>query len=756
MDRPRRRCGSVWGALALFGILAGCGARSDLARTVDAEAPDLPRPGVEVCSGVDEDLDGLVDEDFRDDEGRYVHPDHCGGCNRPCRAMGPNVVAAACLVIEGAPVCAATRCAPGFTPSTTGRCVPVGAWLCAACLDDRECGDFVGARCADVGGEQRCAIGCELGCPEGYGCTGDLCVPTGGSCSCGPDDAFDLACALTDPMGERCPGLARCDAGSLGECVAPEEVCNGVDDDCNGVIDDGFVDERGVYSVDLRNCGECGVDCTLSATPEGVDLTCGGDPFAPTCVLRCPDADDGIQVGDRIDADGDIATGCECTVQSLTDVPGPIRAEGELLDTNCDGADGIVVESFYVAPDGDDRNPGSPTRPLRTINEGLRRARDSLSAARPRPHVFVASGSYTETLVIPDGVQLHGGYRRDFRALDPTGFRVDVRAPVDTTAPGGAALIIEPNAGVRETVVEWITVIGRDASAPSSAAFGAFVDQPGPRLVLRDLEIRAGLPGAGANGTPGAAGAMPMAAQPGELPRPAVEDATRTCLSGPVNVVAGGGGGVARCEGTDVSGGAGGSPSCPRFAQTQPSGERGRGPASGAGGRGGQDSQGPITGSSCSVAVCCGLADFSVPTDFIGPQSGENGFSGRAGSGGQGCRDALGAFMGDRWAAAAATGGTPGTPGSGGGGGGAGGGTEMNWFDGVCEWPDGLGGGGGGGGGGGCGGRAGSPGTSGGPSIAVVMRNVAPGRAPTLRNAVLVASDGGRGGDGGAGGDGGR
>ncbi len=739
----------------LLALISACGARSELARSADADVIERPGPGEEICSGIDEDLDGVVDEGFRDEEGRYLHPDHCGGCGVPCRASGATTLAVECTVIDGAPVCAATGCAEGFVPSSTGRCVAAFDRLCLPCLDDAECGDHPLARCDRIGGESRCAVSCERGCPEGYACEEERCVPAGGSCSCEPGQRFELACALEGPEGLRCPGSATCDDGVLWACEAPVEACNEVDDDCDGTVDEGFVDARGAYSVDLRNCGECGVDCTLSRAP-GAELTCGGDPFAPSCVLACPDADDGIMPGDRIDADRDLATGCECTVTSLADEPGPVRTEGAALDPNCDGADGVVVQSFYVAIDGDDRNPGSPSRPLRTIGEGLRRASESLASSAARPHVFVASGSYTETLTLPDGVRLHGGYRRDFLALDPTGFRVEVRAPSDTIAPGGAALVLAPGAGTRDTVVEWVTLVGRDAAAPSSPAFGAFLDAPGPDLVMRALEVRAGLPGAGSNGANGVSGASPSSARPGSPPRVASESAARTCLPGDVNVVEGGAGGAASCDGADVGGGAGGSPTCPRFAQPQPSGERGRGTTPGRGGAGGQDSQGPIMGAGCPSAVCCGLADFTVPIEFVGPQSGENGGDGRSGSGGEGCRDPFGRFVDSGWVPATATAGSNGAPGSGGGGGGGGGGTVMEYLDGACEFADGLGGGGGGGGAGGCGGRAGSPGTSGGPSVAVVMRDVVRGREPTLRDALLIASDGGRGGDGGAGGDGGR
>src|SRR5262249_7709714 len=152
----------------------------------------------------------------------------------------------------------------------------------------------------------RCTIDCALGCPTGYTCTGGACLPSGGSCSCLPGEHFDLACALFDPMMHRCPNSATCPNNVLSTYLAPPAICDHADNDCNGVIDDGYRDARGAYSLNVHDCGDCGVDCTTS----GVGLTCGGDPFAPRCVLDCPDTHDGIQPGDHVDADGLIADGC--------------------------------------------------------------------------------------------------------------------------------------------------------------------------------------------------------------------------------------------------------------------------------------------------------------------------------------------------------------------------------------------------------------------------------------------------------------
>lgn len=47
----------------------------------------------EICNGLDDDCDGISDEDFLDAQGRYVSRLHCGGCGIPCVAPGPSTSA---------------------------------------------------------------------------------------------------------------------------------------------------------------------------------------------------------------------------------------------------------------------------------------------------------------------------------------------------------------------------------------------------------------------------------------------------------------------------------------------------------------------------------------------------------------------------------------------------------------------------------------------------------------------------------------
>ncbi len=59
-----------------------------------ADGPSACEPAlVETCDAQDDDCDGSIDEDFRDDAGRYVARLHCGGCAMPCVEPRPNMLA---------------------------------------------------------------------------------------------------------------------------------------------------------------------------------------------------------------------------------------------------------------------------------------------------------------------------------------------------------------------------------------------------------------------------------------------------------------------------------------------------------------------------------------------------------------------------------------------------------------------------------------------------------------------------------------
>jgi predicted outer membrane repeat protein len=319
----------------------------------DDSDPNVYPGAIETPDGVDEDCDGVVDNDtdaFDDDGDGYNEwdgdcddgealvnpgaPEYCNGIDDDCDGV-----------------------LPAYEEDGDGD----GYIECADCDDTdtsvypgapETCDDGVDADCADDleeteedddgDGYSECGGDCDD--TEGGVFPGAAEICNGVDDDCDPDTDED---ADEDGDGySPCDG--DCDDSDASASPGSAEDCNGLDDDCNGVADDVDDDGDGYSACDL-DCddADAGVNPgTLEVPYDGVDQDCDGEDLN--------DVDgDGYDGGD---------TGDDCDDTDTTIHPGAHEQPYNGLDEDCDGADLTDVDGdgFVGGPswtDCDDTDP---------------------------------------------------------------------------------------------------------------------------------------------------------------------------------------------------------------------------------------------------------------------------------------------------------------------------------------------------------------------------------------------------------------
>ncbi|MBM4396475.1 MAG: hypothetical protein FJ087_12405, partial [Deltaproteobacteria bacterium] len=725
-----------------------------------------PEPAAESCDGIDNDCNGTADDPFKVGD-RYAVMEHCGGCGMSCVGLFPNATIA-CDADKEVPRCVVTACAEGYTKLNDYQCVPLGSTLCTACVADADC-MIPGALCVALPEGRFCGRACgnDGDCPEGYSCQAagggpaQQCVPTSGTCSCsaanpGVQKGCEVTWTPSDPGAPTytCRGTQTCEAAGWGACALAAETCDGQDDDCNGQTDEGFRDPGTGKYVANEHCGVCNNNCTVMPVTNGHG-ECDAAKTVPDCKLVCNDP--------WHDVDGNPKNGCECHKDGDADMAG----DGK--DADCDGIDGEVDAGVFVAKWGSDANPGSIDLPRLTIQSAI-----DLAATGPQRDVYVATGVYTEPVVLKAGVGVFGGYSADFRVREPVSYETVVLGGAPTGQARGAVNATGIKGGAPGSAVfAGFVVFGYSQKAPGASSYAVWVRDCDASLAIRDCRIVGGEGGDGLSGTPGAVGEDGVAGVAGGK---AYDSGVATCSSAQHN--AGGAGGTKSCGTTPVSGGSGGTAVCPDFDENDPPdcpdsvsqtvqpvevGKPGSNNPGGVGGGGAAGRDSLITWKRLEpfgpIYVCQQSNDYCtealIPPESMVGADGQNGRTGDSGAAGAGCAGG-GEVAAGEWKVSTAGNGQAGTHGGGGGGGGAAGGVEVSGCNSQAGRSD-VGGSGGGGGSGGCGATGGSGGGGGGGSFAVFLAfGAAPASLPEVTGCTIQPGRGGDGGNGGSGGVGGK
>ena len=329
-------------------ISCGTGACArEVAACVDGRPQEcVPgQPSAEVCNGIDDDCDGVVDNGATCTGGKTcqdgacacpqgqtecggvcvdtgTNPSHCGACDVPCDG--------------GTGTCRGGRCARpeacnGADDDLDGV-VDDGA-ACPhnqVCLDGR-CGCPAGTQdcdgngvCEDLQTNDRFCGDCATACTGGKTCQGGVCRCPAGQKDCGGTCFSEASCCpgttrpcYTGPAGTEGVGTCRTGTqtcgqdgawgGCAGEVVPTADTCNGLDEDCDGVPDDeascpagkGCVGGRCVCPSGQKDCdgtciatasccttADCGTGGKVCPSPGG---TCECPQDTTLCGTRCVD-----------------------------------------------------------------------------------------------------------------------------------------------------------------------------------------------------------------------------------------------------------------------------------------------------------------------------------------------------------------------------------------------------------------------------------------------------------------------------------
>ncbi|NQW62646.1 MAG: hypothetical protein HQ461_07435, partial [Deltaproteobacteria bacterium] len=603
----------------------------------DETSADIHPGNDEQCDAIDNDCDGLTDENTLGD-GEACDTGLlgiCGAGRRFCEGGVPLCVPAQAAgeefcdgldndcdgTVDNDTAIAGLPCSTGLP----GVCA-IGASECAA-------GRVICEETTTVGDQTELCDGLDNDCDNEVD---ELFNGVGGSCFTGIGACRRAGVAVCNPLDRTAAPLCNAVAAD----PAPSDSCNYEDDDCDGSVDEDFKsgDE---YAADTA-CGNCFTDCTRILDRENAYGLCSLATGDRTCEMFC---DPGF-----FDLNANTIDGCEFELDSqavYVSQTDPLAAD---------------AAGCGLGPSATERG----RFPCLSVGYGIGRA-----ATLGRTKVRVEDGAYEETVTLVDGISLYGGHRAGTWSFQPFTTGTAIRG---VASEGDAKTLIATNI-VQPTTVRGFLLYGQSPTTSAANAYVIYIRDSGPSLIITDNRIFGGNAADAVNGSSGQNGAAGATGAGGRATY-----AVNSCSPRGSAMQAGGSGGGLSCQDpvtfsaavpdtfTAVSGGNGGGSVCPNVNQQEGTGTGGAN-GGGAGGAGGWGHLYYTTGG-CNPTAS--QPETGTP--------GANASAANNGDGGLACSASRGSVVGGEWRAGTGVQGVNGNHGKGGGGGGAGSGQKLNGF----------------------------------------------------------------------------